>query len=461
MTDRLTSAEVEAFLRNHPEITGIDMLVPDTCGIFRGKRIGIDSIDKLFTEGVRLPGSTYLLDATGQNCDTIPYGSTDGDPDYPCFGIAGTLKKVPWARTGVGQIMATMYNDNGDPFFADPRHIVAKAAKPLSEMGLTPVIAIELEFYLLDKELDERGIARIARSSSMGRRQTMTQCYGIEELYEFEDFLADVEEACRIQGIPADTAVSEYGPGQYEVNLHHVANPIKACDDAVLLKRAIKGVARKHGLSASFMAKPFEDLAGCGLHVHLSLVDKDGRNFFAGPPDPETGIPMADTLRHAIGGLAETMADGMAIFAPNANSYRRFRPGSYAPINTAWGANNRTVSLRIPHCDEKSVRIEHRPAGADANPYLVVAAILAGVHHGIANRIDPGPMETEDAYARPQADLPRRWHAALDVFKESTILPEYLGQQYCETYANNRQFECDNFYSHVSPLDYEWYMRTV
>ena len=461
MTEKLTEQEVDAFFSAHPDATGIDMLIPDLSGVLRGKRIARDGVSKLYKDGVRLPRSSYLLDTTGQNCETLEYGSRDTDPDFPCFGIAGTLQPVPWAEAPAGQVIASMVNEDGSPMFCDPRQVLAKAMSPLTEMGLTPVVALELEFYLLDNRLGRDGIARLAKSESMQRRQTMTQCYGIEELYEYEGFLNDVTAACKAQNIPADTAISEYGPGQYEINLNHVADPMKACDDAVLLKRAIKAIARKHGFCASFMAKPFAELSGCGMHIHASLLDRDGNNFFAGPMDEEIGFPVAESLRHAIGGLKQTMAEGMAIFAPNANSYRRFKAGAYAPVNTAWSANNRTVSLRIPHCDAKSARVEHRPAGADANPYLVMACMLAGLHHGISNRIDPGPMKQGDAYADPSDDLPLRWEKALEVFEEGQVLKTYLGEHYHEVFAANRRFECDNFHEVISALDYEWYMRTV
>lgn len=461
MTAWLSKSEVDAFVKANPGLKGVDMLIPDMCGILRGKRIGVDAIGKLHEGGVALPGSTYMLDATGQNCDTIVYGSGDGDPDYSCLGISGTLKSVPWASAPTGQVIASMVTPEGEPFFADPRYILARAAQPLVDMGYTPVTAIELEFYLLDAKLDEQGRPRAAASPTTGQHQTTTQVYGIEELYEFEDFLADVETACQEQNVPADTATAEYGPGQYEINLNHVDDPIRACDDAILLKRIIKGVARKHGLVASFMAKPFAERAGCGMHIHLSLLDQQGNNIFAGPKDAETGLPMAKTLRHAIGGLAETVSDSMAIFAPNANSYRRFQANSYAPINTAWGVDNRTVSLRIPRSDEKAMRVEHRVAGADANPYLTMACVLAGVHHGLTTKSDPGPMERGVAYEKDTSDLPFRWWQALGTFTGSKILPKYLGAHYCETYAAARSFENDAFQAQIPPLDYEWYLRTV
>ncbi|MEQ8441612.1 MAG: glutamine synthetase family protein [Alphaproteobacteria bacterium] len=461
MTDWLSKKEVDKFVKSNPDLKGIDLLIPDMCGTPRGKRIGIEAIEKLHKGGVALPGSTYLLDVTGQNCETITYGSRDGDPDYNCLGVSGTLKPVPWAKAPTAQVIASMVTDEGEPFFADPRYILARAAQPLVEMGYTPVTAIELEFYLMDETLDKAGRPRTAPSPSSGQRQTTTQVYGIDELYEFQEFLTDVEDACVAQDVPADTATSEYGPGQYEINLHHVNDPIKACDDALLLKRIIKGVARKHGMIASFMAKPYEERAGCGMHIHLSLLDQYGTNIFAGPTDPAIGLPVSRALKEAIGGLAATVPDSMAIFAPNANSYRRFQANSYAPINTAWGVDNRTVSLRIPKSGEKDMRVEHRVAGADANPYLTMACVLAGVHHGLAHKIDPGPIEKGNAYDKPATELPLRWWQALNRFSESEILPKYLGAHYCETYAAARSFENDAFQSHIPPLDYEWYLRTV
>lgn len=455
-------AELTAFFQAHPDVTGIDMLLPDMIGVPRGKRIARDGAAKLYTDGVRMPGSTYLLDATGRNIDTLPYGSSDGDPDYACLAVPGTLCPVPWSGGKLAQVLASMRHEDGTPYFADPRHVVARAAQPLLDMGLTPVVAIELEFYLLHPKPGPDGRFAPAFSPITGTPLTTTQVYGLEDLYDFEDFLSEVEAACIAQNVPADTATSEYAPGQFEINLHHVADPVAACDHAILLKRIVKGVAKAHGLLATFMAKPFQEFAGSGLHVHVSLIDRNGRNVFAAEArDPETGLPNGPLLRHAIGGLRETMAESMAIFAPNANSYRRLVPGAYAPINRAWGVNNRTVALRIPDGPPHAMRVEHRPAGADASPYLVLAAVLAGMHHGLENRIDPGPMERGDAYARPREPLPRRWNAALGAMEAGTILKRYLGEEYARAFATARRFESDCFHAVVQPLDHEWYLRTV
>jgi glutamine synthetase len=461
MPDDTKTAEMDAFLAANPDIELIELLVPDMCGILRGKRLTRDNFGKLFAGEVRVPGSICLLDATGQSVPTIHYGIADGDPDYFCRPAPGTLTTVPWAEQPMGQIMASLVGDDGEPLFYDPRAILANTVARLAEIGLSPTVAIELEFYLLDQDLGLDGHLRPAYSQESGYRQSSTQVLGMEEMYDFEMFLNEVDEACKTQRIPAEAVSKEYAAGQYEINLHYVADALAACDQAVMLKRAIKGVARRNGLLASFLAKPFQETAGSGTHVHVSLYDKDGNNALAGPMDEALGIPTGPALRHAIGGLVETLAESMAIFAPNANSYRPFQPGMFAPISPSWGINNRSAGLRIPPSDETALRIEHRNAGADANPYLVTAAVLAGIHHGLTNQIKPPPHSIGDQDPEGLPDLPLNWHAALDRFRDGDILPAYLGEEYHGLYEACRRYECGQYHARIQPLDFDWYLRTV
>jgi glutamine synthetase len=279
--------------------------------------------------------------------------------------------------------------------------------------------------------------------------------------YDVDGFLTDLDAFCQAQNIPAGAALSEFSPGQFEINLHHVDDPVLACDHAVLMKRVVKAIARKHGLVACFMAKPFAESAGSGLHIHLSLVDRGGTNYFSGGKEKAASPPFSARFRHAIGGLAKTMAEATAIFAPNANSYRRLRPEMFAPVEPNWGANHRNVSLRVPVSDASNLRIEHRTSGADANPYLVTAAILAGVHYGLKNRCDPGRMVEEGAMIELKQRIPDRWAAAIDAFEKSKILPVYLGREYCRCYVINRREEERNFHNVISDVDFDWYMRAV
>jgi len=252
--------------------------------------------------------------------------------------------------------------------------------------------------------------------------------------------------------LPAKSAVSEYAPGQLEVNLGHVDAPLSAADHGFLLKRAVKAAARAEGLLATFMAKPLAGQSSSGLHVHVSLLDRDGANRFARDER---------ALGHAIAGLQATMAEAMLLFAPNANSFRRLRPLSYAPTAPTWGHNNRTVALRVPAGAPSARRIEHRVAGADANPYLVLAAVLAGIHHGLTHELEPSAPIEGNAYAQVGPSLPLSWDRALEAFAGASVLNGYLGDAFCRLYRVCRAAERDRFADVVTPTEYAWYLNTV
>ena len=274
-----------------------------------------------------------------------------------------------------------------------------------------------------------------------------------------DPFFNQLQANCKLQEIPVGTTISEFSTGQFEVNLHHLNNPILACDHALLLRRAVRETAKSFGLGATFMAKPFMETAGSGMHIHISLQDSDGNNLFNADENDATGFNT--NLQYAVGGLAETMAEGMAIFCPNANSYRRFQPGFFAPITPNWGPNHRNLSIRIPLSDNKNIRIEHRASGADANPYLVMACVLAGIHYGLINKITPPAMIAEGEVIDPEITLPVKWDKALDAFEKATVLNEYLGSEYSDLFLRSRRCEMDRFTSQISNKDFEWYLRSI
>jgi glutamine synthetase len=449
--------ELRRFLEQHPDTRLLELLQPDMLGILRGKRVVSDEFAKPFAGGLNFCGATVLLDAKGQTFERIDNGGRDGDPDAISTAVAGSLAPVPWAQVPTAQVLLEMATATGEPFFADPRQVLRHAAKPLQDMGLTAVAATELEFYLLDSDGD-RPSPRVGRIPGTRRLQDGPQYGSMDDVEDVDPFLAELYATCKAQNIPAGATLKEFSPGQFEVNLHHVASAELACDHAVLLKRAVKAVAKRHGLGATFMAKPFAESAGCSLHVHVSLVDAKGRNVFAGN---SAGKPISATLKHAIGGLAATMAESMAIFAPTANSYRRYRPGMFVPLAPNWGRNHRGVALRIPLSGLEDTRVEHRPGGADGNPYLVMAAILAGIHHGITKKLDPGPMIEPGTIIEEKIGLPVRWEAALDAFDAAKVLPKYLGKRYHELYASCRREECDRIHAEITDRDYEWYLRAI
>ncbi len=442
--------EAASFLRNHPDVRRVDAIVPDICGIPRGKRLDVSALGKLYTTGMVLPGSTYALDILGNNVDSTGMGPNDGDPDYPCHAAPGTLAPVPWIGPEQAQVLMTMSDDDGEPWWLDPRHIVRRIADRVTDLGYRPVVAVELEFYLVEAGAGEDGRPVLARAPATGRRPSETQVYLMDEIDAYAPVLDDMVATCREQNIPADVATIEYAPGQFEINLKHTDDPVAACDHAMLLKRAVKGVAARHGATATFMARPFREHAASGTHIHLSLLDAEGRNAF-----DDGGSRGSDLFRHAVGGLAATMAEAMPIWAPNVNSFRRVTPAGWVPLAPTWGYNNRTVALRVPGGPAAARRIEHRPAGADANPYLVLAAVLAGVHHGVANRIDPGEPIEGNAADKVAASLPAIWVDALRAFDGAEVLPGYFGQAWWDVHGKLKWAEFHEFNDHITNLEYD------
>jgi glutamine synthetase len=459
--DIADESQIEAFLEEHPEIQMLELLMPDINGIFRCKRIHRREFPALFGHSFKVPFSTPFLGILGDLYDGLDDALIAGDPDQLLLPISGTLAPIPWLESPTAQVLTGFADMTREPSWADPRNVLAASLQPYRDQGLKTVVATELEFYLLASDDGDTPRPLLGKIGGTAMRQKGIQYCMADDLIDCDQFLDDVRQACDLQAVPVTAMHSEFSPGQWEINTHHLDDPVVACDHAMLLRRIVKGVARKHGLTATFMAKPFADIAGSGLHIHASVYDQNGGNIFSAPGGGEPPN-ISDVLRHAIGGLAVTMEEAMAIFAPNANSYRRFKAGAYAPGSPTWGYNHREVALRIPVSSDSNRRIEHRVAGADANPYLVMAAILAGIHHGISQQCDPGPEVAPGTdLSQAEITLPRRWDTALELFRNSKVLPQYLGTDYCEAFAALRQGESDAFHAQVSNLDYEWYLRAL
>jgi len=415
----------------------------------------------VFEAGAYMSASTMLLDSRGVLPEGLQIGFRDGDPDFPCMPVPGTLAPVPWTQRPTGQCLLQMVDDSGAPYHYDSRQVLQRVLRRFGELDLTPVVALELEFYLLDNREPLKPAPRAARIPGTNRPRDASQLHSLDELHELDAFLADVEAACRVQGIPIGNFMSEGSPGQCEINLHHVADAESACDHAILLRRAVRAIAPRHDMAATFMAMPFAGHDGSGMHIHFSLQNADGENVFAGKPPKNQSDAYAPALRHAIGGILATMQEAQAILAPNANSYRRLGPSSFVSADPGWGYNHRQVAVRIPPSDDRNVRLEHRPAGADGNPYLVLAAVLAGAHHGIANRIEPPPMVTEGQVLDREPGTGLYWEGALEHLKQAKVLPDYLGRAFCETYIQCREREAAEYRLQVPDLDYSWYLGNI
>jgi glutamine synthetase len=450
-----------SFQARHPQIDSVDLLFTPMSGTPRGKRLRAHEMDAVFKTGRFLPGSLLVTDITG--ADVVETGLVweDGDADRIARPVPGTLVAQPWRGPNAAQLLLSMYELDGTPHDLDPRHILQRVLDRYAADGLTPVVACELEFYLLDPVRTADGKVQVPALGAGGQRPRHTHVYGLRELDEIGGFITELLHNGDAQGVPIEGAIAEFAPAQYEIGLVHRADALRACDEAIMFKQLVKTVAEKHALTASFMAKPFAETAGCGLHIHVSIDDAGGQNIFASDAPDGTAA-----LRHAIGGMKAHMAESLAIFAPNANSYRRFKANSYAPVAPTWGINNRTVSLRIPAGSAASRHVEHRICGADANPYLAVAAVLAAAHHGMTRNSDPGPAVRGDGYAHA-ASLPRDhperlalgWAASLDRFAQSTMLPDYLGSRACHIYHIIKEVELERFEAVVTAQDFDWYLN--
>ena len=298
MREYVLPAADAAVLHQIPGCEMIDLILPDLNGLLRGKRITRDALSKIYESGVCLPMSLIATDITGNTVEETGLGYAIGDEDRICRPVPGSLRSVPWQSKPMAQLLLSMEDANGGVFAANPREVLKQVLDRYSALGLTPVVAVELEFYLLDAQLTVEGRPQTSINPATGSRNRATQVYYMEDLNDYQTFTDRLADVCRGQAIPADTAVAEYAPGQFEINLKHRADALQACDDAIYLKRAIKAVAAQQKMLASFMAKPFVDQAGSGMHIHVSLLDGEGRNVFAGTP----ASPAAPML-HAIGGL--------------------------------------------------------------------------------------------------------------------------------------------------------------
>lgn len=450
------SAELQEFLAQHPDIDAVQLLLTDPSGVLRGKTIRRHELDALYAHGRNVAGSILGLDVTGADVEATGLVWEAGDADKLCRPVPGTLKVVPWLpRTA--QVMLSMYELDGTPAAADPRHCLARAEAALAVRGLHAVFACELEFYLLQEQPDGswQPAGSVPPRAGQGER---IEAYSLARLDNLAPLFREVLDAAAAQGLPAGTVMSEYAPGQFEITLQHRRGALAAVDEAVQFKRLLKGVAARHDCVASFMAKPFTRRAGSGAHLHLSLCDPAGTSLFAA--DDPAGTLL---LRQAVAGMGATAAEAFLLFAPNGNSYRRFQRESYAPVAVNWGINNRSVSLRVPVGPPASRHIEHRFCGADANLYLAAAVVLAGALHGIDQGLDPGAPVQGNGYAsagaNPWPAPPTSWGESILLAADSAFLTQALGQGMHKVLLAIKRQEHARWSAEVTPTDLLWYLR--
>ena len=443
--------EFEELLNQQVDIKYVDAIFTDLCGHIRGKRIPLLEIGKIFKEGIQLPSSAHFLDVAGGVTNTLGLGWIDGDPDQNFFPVKGTFKAVPWDKEII-QTLISMQDDDGIPSDIDPRNMLIKISNFFKKLKLKPVVAFELEFYLVKKERDNDGKPIPAAGESK------TQVYSIAELDLFRNLLDEIISNAQSQDIPATAATSEFSQCQYELNLKHTGDLIKAADDAALLRRVIKETSNKHGYDATFMAKPFLDGTGNGMHIHLSLYDENEKNVFSSSKN--TG---SEIMQNAIAGMQAALHDSLALFIPDRNGFRRLQPNQFVPMNKTWSYNNRSAAFRIPAGSNSSRRVEHRIASANSNPYLVLSAILAAVHYGISKKLTPSYKIKQGNYGGNLEDndetFPTSLEESIKKFENSKLLKNYFGEEYMKIYASAKRGEELFLQSEFIPKEeYDYYL---
>ncbi|MFD1508345.1 glutamine synthetase family protein [Lacimonas salitolerans] len=449
----MTTLPPKDWLHANPQVRTIRVAASDLNGQPRGKRVPTRFAHKVVEDGTRFPLSALNLDIWGEDIDDSPLVFETGDADGVLRPTERGFMPMPWLSAPTGLLPIWMFHEDGRPFDGDPRHALRAVVDRYKALGLTPVVAVELEFFLID---DSGKSLQVPLSPRSGKRRKAAEILSIRALDAFDQFFTDLYDACEAMDIPADTAISEAGLGQFEINLMHQDDALRAADDAWLFKMLVKGLARSHGFAASFMAKPYEDYAGSGLHVHFSVLDKDGRNIF-----DDGGPKGTDVLRHAIAGCLTALPDSMLIFAPHANSYDRLVPDNHAPTGIAWAYENRTAAIRVPAGASAARRIEHRVAGGDVNPYLHLAAVLGAALTGIEDKVEPPAPITGSAYALDLPQVPNTWADAITAFDTSDRIKRIFAPMLIQNLLMTKRQEM-HYMAELTPQEQvEIYLDTV
>ncbi len=426
-----------SWLDDHPEIRNLRCGAADLNGQARGKRVPRRFAEKLEKDGTRFPLSVLNLDIWGEDIDDSPLVFETGDADGLLLPTERGYVPMPWLGSPTALLPLWSFQDDGTPFSGDPRHALARVLERYKAIGLTPVAATEMEFYLVDDSGKE---LRQPKSPRSGKRRAGAEILSLRALDAFDAFFNELYDACDAMNIPAEAAISEGGEGQFEVNLEHVPDALKAADDAWLFKMLVRGLARNHGMAASFMAKPYEDYAGNGLHTHFSMLDRDGKNAFANKTFE--GTPL---LQNAIAGCLAGIPELALIFAPHGNSYERLVPGAHAPTSICWAYDNRTASVRVPGGSLGARRIEHRLAGGDVNPYLFLAAVLGSALVGIEDGMTPPDPITGNAYDQKLPQVPGSWDDAINAFEQSALARRIFDPQLVDNLIRTKRQEMAHF----------------
>ncbi|UCC14914.1 MAG: glutamine synthetase [Gammaproteobacteria bacterium] len=429
-------------------ITEVEGLVPDIAGTPRGKIVPARKFCK--EDGMRLPESLFKQTVTGDYAEV----GDDIEHDMVCRPDPATIRLVPWATDPTAQCIHDCFHHGGAPVETSPRYVLRRVLALYEAEGWKPVVAPEVEFFLVKRNLDPDYELEppIGRS---GRPETVRQTFSIDAVNEFDPLFEEMYDFCEAQELDLDTLIHEGGAAQMEVNFVH-GDALDLADQVFLFKRTLRETAHRHEIYCTFMAKPMQGEPGSALHIHQSIEDLEGRrNLFAARNGRDSRL-----FKHHIGGLQRYLPEAIALVAPYVNSYRRFTRYYASPINVHWGYDNRTVGLRVPMSESRDRRVENRIAGADVNPYLAIATSLACGYLGMKDKIKPTPPLDEDAYTKPFV-LPRELFAALARLKRCEPLIEILGEKFVEMFCGVKESEYETFFQVISPWEREYLLLNV
>jgi glutamine synthetase len=429
------------------EIQDVEAFVPDMAGAARGKLI---PATKFGTGELKLPEGIFAQTITGNYVDNK---DNVEDRDMLLRPDPATLRPVPWMTDPTASIFLDCYRRDGSPVETSPRRVLRNVLQLYEEKGWTPVVAPEVEFYLINPHSDAN-LEVEPPEGRLGWTETSKQPYSIDTMNDFDPFINDIYAYCEAQGIRIDTLSQEMGPAQFELNFFH-GDAVDLADQVFLFKRTVREAAIAHEMHATFLAQPISNEAGSALHIHQSVVDSKGNNIFSNKDGSDTEL-----FTSYVGGLQKYMRDALLIFAPYANSYRRFLNYWASPVNLAWAVDNRTAGLRVPDAGPEARRVENRLAGSDVNPYLVLAATLACGYLGMTEGASPDKPIEGSAYDLPFS-LHRFMYEAIDAFEGSDAMRNTLGEKFVSLYASIKKDECREFQEIVTPWEREVLMFNV
>ena len=453
-TDAIPRSDMDSIANwlTENKISEVECIVSDMTGNARGKFIPAHQF--LAERDHKLPEAIMVQTVTGEYTDDHWDFVEPTDTDMILRPDASTLRRVPWAREPTAQIIADCYKTDGTPHPLSTRNVLKYILKLYEEAGLRPVVAPEVEFYLVHKNTDPDYELMPPKGRS-GRREVARLSFSIDAVAEFEDFVEDMYDFADDQQLQLDTLIHENGAAQMEINFNH-GDPLSVADQVFVFKRTVRETAHKHGMYATFMAKPMQREPGSALHLHQSILDiESGANIFAG----EDGRPTA-AMMHYLGGLQRYTPELISFYAPNVNSYRRLAPDISAPINLSWGFDNRTTAFRVPNSSPANLRIENRFPGADANPYLAISATLASGLLGMRQRIQPGEPHFGTANDN-EVSVARTLEEGVRKLNDTPELQQMIGELFMRAYAAVKLDEFEEFNRVISSWEREHLLLQV